>query len=58
MKPEIVTLGRKIALHMVNEDSLFKEIINFCLTEEEASFLEECIFKDRKKSNDSTHTMY
>lgn len=58
MRPEIIDLGQKLALHMVNEDVLFKEIINFDLTEEDASFLEECIFKCRKNVNANTYTMY
>ena len=49
MKPEIITLGRKIALHMVNEDTLFKEIYSSRPTDKEAIFLEQCILKDRKK---------
>ena len=49
MKPEIVTLGRKIALHMVNEDVLFEEILNSRPSDEEAIFLEQCILKAVKK---------
>jgi hypothetical protein len=58
MRPEIIDLGQKLAFHMINEDVLFKEIINFSLTEEEASFLEQCILKDRKNVNANTYTMY
>lgn len=45
MKPEIISLGRKIALHMMNEDALFEEIINSSPTEEEAVFLAQMIFR-------------
>ena len=45
MKPGIISLGHKIALHMMNEDALFKEIINSHPTDKEAIFLAECIFQ-------------
>lgn len=45
MKPEIIDLGQKLALHMINEDVLFKEILNCHPTEEESVFLASCIFR-------------
>jgi hypothetical protein len=38
MKPEIISLGRALSLHMIREDLLFNEIINCHPNEEESIF--------------------
>jgi hypothetical protein len=45
LRPFIIDLGKKLVLHMENEDNLFMEITKCSITDEEATFLETCIRK-------------
>ena len=45
MRPEVINLGLKLALHLVNEDVLDATIMRVKPDEDEAEFLMGCILK-------------
>ena len=45
LRPEVVDLGKKLALHMVDESDLAHEILSFTFTSKESMFLEDCMVR-------------
>jgi len=45
MRPEVIDLGIKLALHLANEDILTTTIMRVKPDESESEFLEGCILK-------------